>query len=245
MLRPSYSAEAFERTTREEVLLAKRLAPLVITPDHVDIGLVWGVSSTGTVYEAANLGPDNPYSGIVFDRAIVDEGARIVRDITALRTGKYPEDIKPIDIERHGPSLLYNGEYPGMDGGKFPNQIPHFEDYVETEGFMVPRSNIVVGWIEQPNTPDQVRQLAGVLREDENLQHFAAVCGVGHSVRVGRYIQHARKELGIISEDICITAAFVAQADRDTHIAALETRKAMTYLEKGDLSIESAFFTAK
>jgi hypothetical protein len=100
-----------------------------------------------------------------------------------------------------------------------------------------------MGHIEEPNTPAQVRQLAEMLQDDDSLRHFAAVCGIGHSVRVGRYIQHARTTLGLMPEGTRVTPAFVEQGDRDDRIATLETTKAIHYLEKGDLSLDSAFFT--
>lgn len=62
------------QTIFAEVEQAKHGGPFIV---RSDVNLVWAVSSTGTVTEPAELGQENPYTGVLFDRDIVDESVRI------------------------------------------------------------------------------------------------------------------------------------------------------------------------
>ncbi|HEY5695250.1 MAG TPA: hypothetical protein VIQ80_00220 [Candidatus Saccharimonadales bacterium] len=212
--------------------------PFEATPD---IDIVWAVSSVGTVKEAADLGPDNPYSGELWDLGIVDNSVRVVREVTALRLNKPVEEITPEDIEAAGPTLLYNGETPGLPHSKFPQQNKHFEELVSEPGFPIPRSKIVIGELDDANTVAQVRQIADHLHEQGDMRKIAVVCGLPHATRVGRYIEHHR---GLFPGDTAFVAAPVGQGDlkRQSSIAALELRKARNYRAKGHLAVRSAFF---
>lgn len=242
MINPEITEAQFTQTIFNEVELAKASVPF---PRTSDIDLVWAVSSTGTVYEPAELGPDHPYTGIAFDKDIVDEGVSIVRDVTALRLDKSVRRLAPSDFADAGPSLLYNGEHEGMPGNKFPMQVAHFEQYSREPGFGVPLSNVIIGDIDDVNTHAQVRQVATLLHEQRgqegpNFDKIAAVCGIGHGIRVGRYITHLRR---LMPKETQIVPAFVSHGEeREDRIAALEAGKAWQYYNKGDLALDSAFF---
>lgn len=235
----SNNERKFVHSVVEELWAAKESLPFKPTPD---VDLVWVVSSVGTVKEPADLGPDSPYTGALFDRGVVDEGVRVVREVTALRAGKPVEDVTPDDIEASGPTLLYNGESPGLPHSKFPNQNRHFRELTEEEGFPIPRSKIIVGDIDEANTPAQVRQIAEYLEgRDVAVRKVAVVCGLPHITRVGRYVERHK---ALLPEGISLVVDPVPQEEgnKETEIATLEVKKARQYLKKGDLAVRSVFF---
>jgi hypothetical protein len=207
-----------------------------------DIDLVWSVSSMSTVKEPGNVSPDSPYSGnILWDRDLVDNAVRIVREVTALRLGKSVEKVNTGDIEASGPTLLYNGATPDLPNTNFPKQNQHFEELVSEPDFPIPRSKIVIGKLEGISTPFQVRQIARYLREQPNLHKVVVVCGLPHTIRLGRYIEHFIDQF---PGDVSFVAAPVEQGDYLTQsaIVALEIQKAIAYKNKGDLAVKSIFF---
>lgn len=157
-----------------------------------------------------------------------------------MRVDKAIDDVTLRDIETYGPAMLYNGERPGLPNGKWPKQNEHFEELVSGPEFPIPRSNIIIGKIDEANTRAQVRQLAGLLHNNPEMKNLVATCGIGHSIRVGRYVEHDRHLMPI---ETSILPAFVSQGeDREDRIARLETGKAIQYWQMGHLAAKSAFF---
>ena len=227
-----------------------------------DIDLVWAVSSTGTVEEPAYIkNPetgeliDSPYNGVLFDKEIVDNAISTVVEVTALRLGKDVSEVTREDVAAHGPTLLYNGETPGLPNSKFPNQIKHFKKYLKKLSkdpkFPIPRHKVVAGKIDDANTVAQVRQLSGYLHGQSEKSHpvrrMAVVSGLGHSIRVGRYLQ---QHMDSLPEDLDITPVFVMQDDEEGHqreskIVALELKKALVYRKLGHLAETSALVSGE
>lgn len=214
-------------------------------PITEDIDLVWAISAPGTVKDVANFPEgmrNNPYQGTKFNEGIVNRSVEIVLEVTALRLGKEVEDVTKDDIKEHGPILFYNGESEAnVQKGSFPLQNEHFKELVEREDFPVPLEKIVIGELEKANTPGQVEQISELLTHFPKVRKIAAVCGIPHTVRVGRYIEHYSDRLpeGI---EVASFPVHLNETDVESKLVALEIGKAAIYAEKGDLSRNSSFF---
>lgn len=200
-----------------------------------DIDMVWVFSAPGTVNDEPNAGP---YKDRLFNLDLINEGVRIVQEVTALRLHKSVNEITKLEIESDGPVLFYNGER-ASKGHNYP-QNEHFEALVADPNFPLPVSKVLIDDIEEVNTPGQIKQLAERLEnKSEQFSNIAVVSAVQHSLRVGRYLE---KYKDLFSDKVYFYNAASAQTHNESAIAGLEARKVLGYYRAGHLAAHSMFY---
>ncbi|OGL37510.1 hypothetical protein A3B63_00275 [Candidatus Saccharibacteria bacterium RIFCSPLOWO2_01_FULL_49_22] len=194
-----------------------------------DIDMVWVISQPGTAKRASE---DGIYKGISNDRKVIDYGIELIKEITALRLGKAPEEVTKEDIEASGPTLFYNGEDRNTRNSAYP-QIEDLEELIDEPDFPVPRSKIVIDHIPELGTHTQVKGFFEYLQQRQLPEKVAVVSMIHHSRRVARYLEHYKDQL---PEGVSLVNAPVAETHETVGITLREVRKIADYAEKGDLS---------
>lgn len=208
---------------------------LAINEPPADIDMVWGLSAPGTVKEIAN---DGVYSGISFDLQVVRHCIKVVRHVTAARTGKAAEDITKEDILEDGPVFFYNGEDANTNRGKYL-QNEHLEELAQDPDFQIPKPKLVVDRIDEIATPSQVIGLAEFLRTTSMpIGKIAVVSLAPHSIRVGRYLEHHRH---LFPEDVTFINTPAPQPHHSVGTTFREAHKVLQYADMGHLARETIF----
>lgn len=212
-----------------EMRKAEEGPPFTPTPD---IEMVWVVSLPGTVFTPPQ---DGIYAGRLADREIVDAGADLVRQITALRLNKHPEEVSKADIGQAGPTFFYNGE--DKTNGRYA-QIEDLGALVATPEFPIPQAKVTIRHLTEPNTPGQVKNIAEFLRQNPHYKKVAVVARVHHQRRVARYLEKYKQ---FFPPDVQLVDISVPETQDQVGATLREVRKIIEYTKRGDLE-EKPYF---
>lgn len=196
-----------------------------------DIDVVWVLSLPGTVLTPSE---DGIYQGRMADREIVNEGAKLVQKITAVRLQKDTSMITKEDIRQFGPLFLYNGE----DVAHGLPQNDDLQRLIDRGEFPIPSKNVVIRNLAEMNTPGQVKDIAEFLTDHPSIQKVAVVARVHHQRRVARYLQHYKDRL---PEGVTLVDASVPETQNNIGTTLREVRKIVRYHNAGHLT-EKPYF---
>lgn len=215
----------------------------------IDTDIVWVLSAPGTYLEQASPEKGEIYSSQMHDRLNIEKGFEVVREITADRLGKTPEEVTFEDIEEHGPTLYYNGEGPDTERKNYP-QNEHLRKAMAKPDFPFPVSKMVIGEIDVANTPAQARDFArylhSVKKENGETSKVAVVSLTPHAPRVSRYVQKVIED-GAMPEGVEFFGVTVAPELEVLGAGVRELRKINKYSKPkedgspGDVAFDPAY----
>jgi len=195
-----------------------------------DIDVVWVVPGHSTV---STPPPEDGTRNVLYkdrldDLERVNAGIEIVRAVTALRVNKKKDEVTKEDIEAYGPVFYYNGGEPqNVDLEKMIDGDPNF---------ILPKSKIIIGEIEEVSTKGQTEGISKYLAGKT-----ATVAVVAHGAhgasRIPRYIKHYES----LFPNITFRDFTIAETKVPVGSTLGEIKRIVAYSKRRQLSSKQAY----
>lgn len=198
-------------------------------PIHPDTDAVWVFSGPGTFYKPIEEHEQNFTRWM--DRYRILYGLNIVKQVTAKKVNKKPEEVTKDDIAHYGPVFIYNGK---------PEENHDLRKALAHELSILPEEKVLIidrvkteGNIQEIETTiDQVKSFPRELIGKQITSRVAIVSHAPHITRILRYLD----EIKLFPESIKVEVFSLTPIHEQALYMHEEMEKVWTYFQKGDLS---------
>lgn len=198
-------------------------------PIHPDTDAVWVFSGPGTFLKALENGEQN-YTRWM-DRYRILYGINILKEVTAKKLQKSPNEITKEDFAENGPLFIYNGNE--EENKDFRSALDHELNILPREKMIIIDKVITDNAIQSiENTLDQIKSFPKELIDKTIKKRIAIVSHAAHIVRILRYFD----EYKLFPDSITVEVFSLTPKHHEALYMHEEMEKVWEYFKKGDLS---------